>query len=175
MFTCGDGRCIYSTWKCDGDKDCLNGKDEENCTTSIPPETNHKTDNIMPTCHDWMFQCSNDRCVPHWWKCDGVNDCGDNSDEHGCTTNTSSISSNVSSIDEPVDIDTCLKNQFMCDSGRCISKAYVCDGFPDCTESEDEVNCPKAVCGRDKFRCRSDGFCLDKIKYCDGKITSFFS
>lgn len=52
----------------DGDKDCMNGRDEENCTHSTSTESNHKTDNIMPTCHDWMYQCNNDRCVPHWWK-----------------------------------------------------------------------------------------------------------
>lgn len=146
----------------------------------------------MPTCHDWMFQCTNDRCVPHWWKCDGVNgkqsllfvtlkknneysnktdivisDCGDNSDEFGCTNNAT-ISPTVGSVDEPIETDTCLKNQFMCDSGRCISKAYVCDGFPDCTGGEDETNCPKSACGKDKFRCRGDGVCLDRVKYCDG-------
>lgn len=152
----------------DGDQDCTNGSDELNCTTSTSTESNHKIDNIMPTCHDWMFQCKNDRCVPHWWKCDGVNDCGDNSDEFGCTTNSTSP---PASVDEPLDVDICMKNQFMCDSGRCISKAYVCDGFPDCTGGEDETNCPKTTCARDKFRCRSDGLCLDKTKYCDGKIS----
>lgn len=150
----------------DGDQDCSNGKDEENCTTSAT-DPNHKTDNIMPTCHDWMFQCSNDKCVPHWWKCDGVNDCGDSSDELGCTPNT-----NETKPSEPgpeIDPDLCLKNQYMCDNGRCISKAYVCDGFSDCADGEDEINCPKSLCGRDKFRCRGDGICLDRIKYCDGK------
>lgn len=146
----------------DGDSDCTNGKDEENCTTSASSDSNHKTDNIMPTCHDWMFQCSNDKCVPHWWKCDGVNDCGDSSDELGCTTNIT----DSTAIIEPVDPDNCLKNQFMCDNGRCISKSYVCDGYSDCARGEDEINCPKSLCG---FRCRSDGICLDRVKYCDGK------
>lgn len=95
-------------------------------------------------------------------------DCGDNTDENGCTNN-STISPTVSSIDEPIDTDTCLKNQYMCDNGRCISKSYVCDGFPDCTGGEDESNCPKSACSKDKFRCRSDGYCLDRVKYCDGK------
>lgn len=94
-------------------------------------------------------------------------DCGDNSDEMGCTTNSTAP---PATIDEPIDTDICLRNQFMCDTGRCISKAYVCDGFPDCSGSEDETNCPKNICSRDKFRCRSDGVCLDKSKYCDGKI-----
>lgn len=125
-----------------------------------------------------MFQCKNDKCVPYWWfvissincikiekknfflneieffvfrKCDGVNDCGDSSDEIGCTNSTNTPTSNPIDID-PSDSEICLRNQFMCDLGRCISKSYVCDGFPDCSTGEDEINCPKNVCGRDKFR-----------------------
>lgn len=56
-------------------------------------------------------------------------DCGDNTDELGCAiTNITDIPI----IDEPPNTDRCLKNQFMCNTIRCISKSYVCDGFPDC-------------------------------------------
>lgn len=157
-----------SLFSLDGDMDCSNGSDELNCTSTTSPDSNHKTENIMPTCHDWMFQCSNDKCVPHWWKCDGVNDCGDNSDELGCVPNATEAPETGGPID--ISPEICLKNQYMCDNGRCISKSYVCDGFPDCTGGEDEINCPKTLCGRDKFRCRGDGVCLDRAKYCDGVV-----
>ncbi|CAH1253769.1 LAMA3 [Branchiostoma lanceolatum] len=31
-----------------------------------------------------QFSCGNSLCVPHWARCDGVNNCGDNSDERQC-------------------------------------------------------------------------------------------
>ena len=33
-------------------------------------------------CRSSEFLCENTyKCIPFWWKCDGQNDCGDNSDE----------------------------------------------------------------------------------------------
>ena len=33
-FTCRE-RCISSSWRCDGDKDCIGGEDEEDCGKEI--------------------------------------------------------------------------------------------------------------------------------------------
>ncbi|PSN40175.1 hypothetical protein C0J52_16358 [Blattella germanica] len=70
------------------------------------------------SCSAWMFLCNNKKCVPYWWKCDGVNDCGDNSDEFGCGKDDADYTTPSTSI-IPSTPMTCSENQFRCFDGRC--------------------------------------------------------
>lgn len=31
FFRCNDGQCISNNWRCDGDSDCMDNSDENNC------------------------------------------------------------------------------------------------------------------------------------------------
>ena len=69
-FTCGDNRCIPQIWHCDGDKDCVDGSDEVNCSGT--------------TCGPNTFTCNDGNCVPYARKCNRIEDCTDGSDEFNC-------------------------------------------------------------------------------------------
>ena len=36
------------------------------------------------SCRSFQFKCANHNCVSWYERCDGVNDCGDASDEYNC-------------------------------------------------------------------------------------------
>nr|XP_042702056.1 low-density lipoprotein receptor class A domain-containing protein 3-like [Chrysemys picta bellii] len=74
------------------------------------------------------FMCSNGRCIPGAWQCDGLPDCFDESDEKEC----------------PKAKSRCGSTFFPCASGiHCIIGRFRCNGFEDCPDGSDEENCSK--------------------------------
>uniref|UniRef100_A0A8C5MM23 EGF-like domain-containing protein n=1 Tax=Leptobrachium leishanense TaxID=445787 RepID=A0A8C5MM23_9ANUR len=163
-FACKNSRCIQERWKCDGDNDCLDNSDEHTCPSD-------------------RFKCENNRCIPNRWLCDGdndYNDCGDNSDEDGCSHSCSSTQFKCNS-------GRCIPEHWTCDGdndcgdysdethanctnqARCISKAWVCDGDNDCEDNSDEENCEMLVCKSPSHTCANNtSICLPPEKLCDG-------
>ncbi|CAO2582032.1 Prolow-density lipoprotein receptor-related protein 1 [Lemmus lemmus] len=150
-----------------------------------------------PQCQPGEFACANSRCIQERWKCDGDNDCLDNSDEapalcpRTCPPNQFSCASGrCIPISWTCDLDndcgdnsdeagcshSCSSTQFKCNSGRCIPEHWTCDGDNDCGDYSDEThaNCtnqatrPPGGCHTDEFQCRLDGLCIPLRWRCDG-------
>ncbi|KAJ1075145.1 hypothetical protein K5549_006507 [Capra hircus] len=101
------------------------------------------------------FMCSNGRCIPGAWQCDGLPDCFDKSDEREC----------------PKAKSKCGPTFFPCASGvHCIIGRFRCNGFEDCPDGSDEENCTAnpLLCSTARYHCKN-GLCIDKSFICDGQ------
>lgn len=139
-------RCIPIMWVCDQNYDCG------------PDDTSDEPEKCQMDCEE--FPCSNGLCLNFEYVCDGVDNCGDNSDEAQCDSD-------------------CMEGEFFCGT-VCISNKYICDGYSDCTNGEDERNCttiipsdnerklPEIVCGPKEFQCANKIDCIAEVLRCNG-------
>ncbi|XP_060808207.1 low-density lipoprotein receptor isoform X8 [Amyelois transitella] len=139
-FRCKTGRCVPMSWRCDNEKDCSDGSDEDPLTCTS-----------QRSCPEHKFVCTSGHCISAAWHCDYEADCPDGSDEHNCD-------------------ETCRSDEFTCGNGKCIQQRWVCDGDDDCGDDSDEAKCPAKTCQpHTHFSC-ADGHCISARWRCDGDI-----
>ncbi|XP_014362949.1 low-density lipoprotein receptor isoform X7 [Papilio machaon] len=140
-FRCKTGRCIPLSWRCDNEKDCSDGSDEEPGTCTAQSSN----------CPEHKFVCASGQCIPAAWHCDDAPDCPDGSDEHHCD-------------------ETCRADEFTCGNGKCIQQRWVCDGDDDCSDGSDEAKCPAPTCQPHAHFSCADGHCISARWRCDRDI-----
>lgn len=77
------------------------------------------------------YQCENGRCVSMDVVCNGVDNCGDASDENNHTL-----------CHSMAPLSHC---EFVCDNKKCVRDALVCNYVDDCGDSSDESGCRKWI------------------------------
>ncbi|NXO60570.1 LRP2 protein, partial [Aramus guarauna] len=100
----GTHHCIPHWELCDRHQDCEDGWDEEGCP--------------QQPCLPGQWQCRNRVCIMAEWKCNGIDDCGDSSDEDVCAP--------------------CPPGMVRCDEGKCILESLMCNDEDDCLDGTDE-------------------------------------
>ncbi|XP_021342142.1 low-density lipoprotein receptor-related protein 12-like [Mizuhopecten yessoensis] len=96
-------------------------------------------------CEQDQFRCHSGKCIFNEWRCNGLAECEDHSDEANCPHETHSTT--------PPTTHICTNSTLLCEDigtgrNRCIPKAQWCDGEKDCLHGEDEDSklCPSFKC-----------------------------
>ncbi|XP_062600838.1 low-density lipoprotein receptor-related protein 1-like [Saccostrea cucullata] len=111
-------------------------------------------------CTSSQFYCKrSSKCIPFWWKCDGVYDCEDGSDEpHDCDEYPCSVPGEFK----------CAHNGSK-DAKDCVNPVEICDGTPQCDNGWDEnpFVCRNFTCLPGFTKCVNESKCIPSPDLCE--------
>lgn len=173
--------CIPKERRCDGDRNCNDHSDEDNCASPCSDKQflcdngfcvgrQYRCDGIrdctdgydeadcpdIKACSHKEFACSNGACVPNCRVCDGQNDCADGSDEEAPNCR------NITTSCPTASIACSLPNGGV----KFLPITWRCDGEEDCPDGSDEKDCVQKTCTDAEFACRN-GACIPREWRCD--------
>ncbi|XP_033842101.2 transmembrane protease serine 7 [Periophthalmus magnuspinnatus] len=109
-------------------------------------EASYTSYNISQPCPESHFLCTTGLCVDKVRRCDGLDDCQDESDEIFCSRPSTN-----------------------CAGSGSLHPLFVCNGERDCSNGVDEINCTQeTTCSGISFQCSSGPCILKKNAKCDG-------
>ncbi|CAB3365823.1 Hypothetical predicted protein [Cloeon dipterum] len=192
-FRCENGPCIPLSSRCDNKIDCPDTSDELDCPNNeLPWLKTYPDDQIIKTGREVVFQCRDEgvtRARVQWSRVNGPLPPGttdrdgrlempniqmEHAGNYICkaigypTQKEVSLKVEAHTILPPTRPETaCRIDEATCGNGQCIPKLKVCDGYRDCTDGSDEVQCGQNGCEPNEFRCRNKK-CKLKVWRCDG-------
>ncbi|KAF7668849.1 hypothetical protein LDENG_00279650 [Lucifuga dentata] len=115
-------------------------------SSAQPFQASYSSYNISQPCPEDHFLCSTGLCVEKSRRCDGLDDCQDESDETFCS-----------------------KPTMNCGGKSPLHPFFVCNGERDCFNGKDEINCTQeTTCSALRYQCSSGSCILKKNAKCDG-------
>ncbi|CAI9722758.1 atrial natriuretic peptide-converting enzyme-like isoform X3 [Octopus vulgaris] len=180
--------CIPLAWKCDGQNDCPDGEDEEDCdrvtTTQAPVTTTLSLDCRV----NEMYCTATKSCILLSWKCDGQNDCPDGEDEKDCDYTLDNFEKQDTSFVihafpkefyVRIPLETCAKNclyhrEFVCKAFHYYEKDYQCKLFDTMKSlslrplSSGSYYVLSQKCTSTDFQC-DNGRCIPGEEKCNGR------
>ncbi|CAB3365825.1 Hypothetical predicted protein [Cloeon dipterum] len=194
-FTCKSrDQCVPQSQVCDGNYNCNDYSDEKECrpNNELPWLKTYPDDQIIKTGREVVFQCRDEgvtRARVQWSRVNGPLPPGttdrdgrlempniqmEHAGNYICkaigypTQKEVSLKVEAHTILPPTRPETaCRIDEATCGNGQCIPKLKVCDGYRDCTDGSDEVQCGQNGCEPNEFRCRNKK-CKLKVWRCDG-------
>ena len=180
-YSCNGADLIAAALVCDGKADCLDGRDERDCSyVCTGTLCFSKCPFPSCTCHNMYYQCEDGGCVPFDKFCDNVYDCPHGDDELGCDIE---VKDNLSkhTIRVVTNVKSCTGHEGLlpCRNDlECYNVDEICqyDISPtgqlslcaDGTHLAGETVCKHIVCPQ-KYKCLLS-YCIPLHKVCNSVI-----